>query len=367
MSDFHYWKRELLYAEVWENPATKVGERFGVSNVTIAKLCRRLKVPVPERGYWARKASGKDVKQMPLPPFKNPPMIVYRRNVSTPKPEIGSSDPELAKIAEVESRNLSNPTSEHKLIVKARQVLERARTDKYDRAVHAPSSPCLDVRVSRGLLDRALSIMNALVFALEAEGLGLTVSDTTISVEVFGQSISFGIEEELRLKERREVKSYFSTRLEKIYECSGNLTFRVSTTAAGIRACWSDGKRKSLEEHLPKLIGGILRNARSLRIEQEVRKQRELEWERQSRDEVERIRKTGEEQQRFENLVKCVNDWEKAEKIRTFVNAYQKMSEERGEPTTPESPRGQWLAWARRKADQLDPLQFGGNPSTHSL
>ncbi len=120
MSNFHYWKRELLYAEVWEKPVTKVGEKYGVSDVAIAKLCRRLRVPVPGRGYWARKAAGQTMKQTPLPPFKNPPVIVYREHIPTPKPKTDSSDPELVRIAEVESRDVAIPTVEHKLVAKAR-------------------------------------------------------------------------------------------------------------------------------------------------------------------------------------------------------------------------------------------------------
>jgi hypothetical protein len=101
MSDFYYWKRELLYAEVWEQPVTKVGQKYGVSDVAIAKLCRRLRVPVPGLGYWARKAAGQTLKQTPLPPFKNPPVIVCRKHAPAPKPQVDSSDPEFAKIAEV--------------------------------------------------------------------------------------------------------------------------------------------------------------------------------------------------------------------------------------------------------------------------
>ena len=37
--------REQLYAEVWAEPATKVAERYGVSDVAIAKWCRRMNVP----------------------------------------------------------------------------------------------------------------------------------------------------------------------------------------------------------------------------------------------------------------------------------------------------------------------------------
>jgi hypothetical protein len=357
MSDFYYWKREQLYAEVWEQPVTKVGEKYGVSDVAIAKLCCRLKVPVPGRGYWARKAAGQTIKQKPLPPSKNPPVIVYRKHVKSPKPQIDSSDPELVKIADVEAHTVPIPTIEHKLLAKARQVLEKARTDEYDRIVHPASSPCLDVQVSRGFLDRALTIMNALVFALEAEGLRVSVSRTSTSVEAFGQSVSFGLEEDLHIKERREVKSYSGTKMVNVYERSGNVAFRIWTTATGSRKHWGDSKTKRLEDLLPKCIAGIFRHARVLRLEKEEQRQRELRWERQRIEEGERARKAYEERQRLEHLEKCISNWQKAAQIRAFMDAYEKMCGEKGESIAPESKEGKWIGWARGKADQLDPLK----------
>ena len=49
--------------------------------------------------------------------------------------------------------------------------------------------------------------------------------------------------------------------------------------------------------------------------------------------------------------------WQKAEQIRAFVAAYQRMCEENGEPTDPESPKGEWIRWARETADRFDPLR----------
>ena len=59
--------REALYAEVWAEPMTTVASRFGVSSSFLARICVRLAVPRPPRGYWARLAAGKRVTQPPLP------------------------------------------------------------------------------------------------------------------------------------------------------------------------------------------------------------------------------------------------------------------------------------------------------------
>lgn len=357
MSGFDYWKRELLYTEVWAQPMTKVSEKYGISDVAIAKICRRLRVPVPGRGYWARKAAGYTVKQTPLPPFKNPPVIPHRMHVQIPKPQIESTDPELIKIAEVESRAVSIPTVEHALITKSRRALEKARTDEYKRTIPPPSSSCIDVKVSKECLHRAHGILNAILFALEEEGLDVKVSNESTSVEVFGQQISFGIEEDLIIKEKREVKTYLGTRILNVYERSGKLVFRVWGSANGSRARWGDGKARKLEEILPKCFGGIFRNARALRIEKEIQRQRDLEWERRWAEEEERVRKINEEKERLKELEELMANWQKAQQIRAFMDAYEQMCNTNGEPTTPESTAGEWIAWARKKADWLDPLK----------
>lgn len=113
---------------------------------------------------------------------------------------------------------------------------------------------------------------------------------------------------------------------------------------------------RRLEELLPKCIGGIFRHARLLRIEEEQREQRETAWERQRLEHEERIRKTKEEE-RLLNLEQCITNWHKAGQIQAFVDAFEKMCAEKGVPTTDDSPKGQWIAWARRKADWFDPLK----------
>ena len=45
--------REELYGLVWSEPMTKVAARYEVSSSFLARVCARLNVPRPPRGYWA--------------------------------------------------------------------------------------------------------------------------------------------------------------------------------------------------------------------------------------------------------------------------------------------------------------------------
>lgn len=46
----------------------RLAKQFGVSDVALAKACRRAGIPVPKRGYWAKSQAGKRVTRIPLPP-----------------------------------------------------------------------------------------------------------------------------------------------------------------------------------------------------------------------------------------------------------------------------------------------------------
>ena len=61
--------REELFNFVWAKPMTAVGRDFGISDRAMAKVCAKKQVPVPPRGYWAKKNAGKTVAKLPLPEF----------------------------------------------------------------------------------------------------------------------------------------------------------------------------------------------------------------------------------------------------------------------------------------------------------
>ena len=69
------WNRVELYNEVWNQPLVKLARKYGISDVRLGKVCRKLKIPHPGRGYWAKRAVGQAVEQVPLPEFKDAPVV----------------------------------------------------------------------------------------------------------------------------------------------------------------------------------------------------------------------------------------------------------------------------------------------------
>ena len=63
-------ERDRLYEEIWAEPVRTVAKRYGISDVALAKICRKLDVPRPPLGYWTRKEHGYAVERAPLPPVR---------------------------------------------------------------------------------------------------------------------------------------------------------------------------------------------------------------------------------------------------------------------------------------------------------
>ena len=80
------YNREELYEKVWKTPVRILAREYGVSDVAIAKTCRKLHIPLPGIGYWSKKAAHRPVE--PRPPL---PVIEIRSQQRTgtswaPKP-----------------------------------------------------------------------------------------------------------------------------------------------------------------------------------------------------------------------------------------------------------------------------------------
>ena len=63
----HTFYRQELFDLVWSEPTRTIAKRLGISDVGLAKACRRADLLLPPRGYWAKLAAGKTVKKPQLP------------------------------------------------------------------------------------------------------------------------------------------------------------------------------------------------------------------------------------------------------------------------------------------------------------
>ncbi len=156
--------RETLYSQVWSQPMTALADEYGVSSSYLARVCTRLNVPRPERGYWAKLAAGKPVQQPALPearPGDEPEWSKDGGYARYQKP-----CPTLPKDIKREFISKKNQPKHHQLIrnVKGLFLIGKETEDGYLK----PNKKLLvDIVVSKAGIDKALDIMNHVILAFD--------------------------------------------------------------------------------------------------------------------------------------------------------------------------------------------------------
>jgi hypothetical protein len=204
--------REELYKMVWSKPMTEIAEEFGISDVGLAKVCNKLKVPKPYRGYWQLVEAGRSPAVPHLPSArKNDPTKTIISPESA-RPNVQPQDPEFLKRLNAEKKSdrievSPNLRGAHQLVSAARYAIENGYIDGCGRMRAAWTvrnrEGCLDIRVSKQMLPRALRIMDALVKALEARGHDVEFSKDSSSFQINGERVPFYLWEAAKRSERQ--------------------------------------------------------------------------------------------------------------------------------------------------------------------
>src|SRR5687767_4174972 len=77
-------KRQELYQRVWREPMVQLAKAFAMSDVGLAKVCRKHDIPRPPRGYWAKVQNGQKLQRTPLPDAENNASIEMRDPADAP-------------------------------------------------------------------------------------------------------------------------------------------------------------------------------------------------------------------------------------------------------------------------------------------
>ncbi len=346
------WDRQELYEKVWQFPLRKLAAEYSLSDVGLAKVCRKLKIPLPGLGHWTKIAHGHSIPRPPLPVVKDLPALA--RQVREPNSPILAEDaPELERIARIEAGTTPAVTKAmlaHPLVAKTKSALSSARVN--DRGVlwAGRDVDCVDVRVSKDCLPRALRILAALLNMLEQEGFQLVVgnkgSESTSAI-ICGENIRFGVVEKSRqIKSATTSGSYTYNRV--TLEPTGILSLELwNYCPERLRRAWRDSDRAKIEEQLPACIAGMMKIALATRSRRDAEEKKEQA--RQKRiDEVRAVLEQIEkEEAKIKGLKREAIAWHRAERIRKYV----------AEARASAVKDAEWVVWAERQADRMDPLK----------
>ena len=360
------FERNLLYDQVWEKPMIVLALEYGLSDVGLRKICRRLNIPLPPQGYHLRKYKG---MKSPLPPAKNG-ILQYEAHLyqhEQSEAEVSSVAvliPEISFEEQPENRIIVSDqlNSPHLLIAEAKRELKKANPDSYGRVSTHRNSGC-DISVFPGSVDRSLRIMNALLKAMAKRGYLVSVDKLNHStvVKVLDEQINFRLGErahqvrhvptaEELLKKKRGL--YFTDPTFD-YSATGELTLSISDVHSynNEKVCL-DNKKGKIEEKLNAFIISLIKRALQMKDERARRQQEEKIRRERERHQWEREIQIRKDRERVDILMKQCNAWNESQNLRAFINAVR----EKYSPIDPEGELAKWLIWAGLQADHLDPL-----------
>lgn len=359
--------REDLYERVWTSPLRRLAPEFGLSDVGLAKICRRYSIPLPGLGYWTRVQFGKHPKREPLPQLEktasNQTDIVIQ---PTPAKAILEDVNTTVKTETVRIRLSDTEPVSHALALRTQKLLSHAT--KNERGLLTPKSGLVShISVSAVALSRALRILSGLLRVLEEQNFTIrwaTEQGSKLRIVALDEELGLAISEKIdavphtlteqELSRQKRGQWIYPPKCD--YRSTGKLRISIEGAPQGIRHSWGDGAEQWVENCVGKFIASLPIVAEARKREREESRRREKEWqERRKREEEERAQQE-EYERRAEVLTKLAQEWNSARLIREFGAAFAKASSHLCRTVAGKREAELFFIAAMEYADSVDPL-----------
>ena len=258
--------REDLYRKVWQMPMNRLAGEYGISGNGLAKICDRLNVPYPPRGWWAKKAAGKKVVIYRLPSPEPSTLQNVRISPTAPKSRVQEVPAEVQAIVKFALVKVPDRLQRPHRIIEATLLEreERRREAKRERDPHMRKF--MDPGEFTDADRRRHRILDTLFKALQKHGGKLDTSEKGgFSAEMQGEAIEFVLREKQK-RARRPLtpdEQRWATPGGKSWrpelQPAGILYITIRTYMAGkLRTEWIENSRNTLESLLPEILGTIV-------------------------------------------------------------------------------------------------------------
>ena len=385
--------REQLYKAVWSKSGVKVAAELGISDVALAKTCRRMGIPRPPRGYWAKREAGKKPIRPALPAAKagqsaditfHVAANVARREewaLTTPPTAMHGVKCKAVEFA-LEGGEL------HSIAKRHREALEKAKPRELG-FVECRGNHLFHCEMSAALVPLFVRALDALLWELEdrdyefkpgsGEYRGLRMCRDDDDATLHWSEAKMEVERQPTPEEKRRPSWTWQLKETKP---TGELSIEIGALGLKGKRKWTAGEGRTLEQ----VLGVIVEKLEAVFRGYEAQRIREAEWKRQraeneKREAEERVleakRKAEEEEKRKErerikrhkgkleeigrerrtNLVRATRAWKSAQEVAAFVE----RCEARWRASGAELSKAQleWLAWAKNEAAKLQPFEVG--------
>jgi hypothetical protein len=335
-----------------------LAKEFGMSDVGLAKVCRKHDIPVPPVGYWRRKETGYKVKRPPLRPLKDGPehLDIYIRERLRPEFE------ELAR--QVAPKIAIAPEISHPLALRSEKLLGTGKLNQRGLAI-SKNGALAHILVSREQLPRALKVLNALLLALEERNHPASwpkQENALLSAGIDGETVRFSLSELTdsapHVLTPSEAKHPWSAP-KYDYKLTGRLQLQIANLPpymGPIRRTWADGKQQRIEDCIGHFMVGLTVAAAAIRKNRQETEESHRQREEERKREEEERRIAEEHNRKAELVTELIQNWEEAVRLRKFMKAIEEETVRSDFSEEAKNDVQQVVEWVRQYADTLDPL-----------
>ncbi len=352
--------RKDLYDQVWSKPLSHLAKEYGISDVGLKKICKKLDVPTPKGGYWAKSRAGKPVKKIKLPEAQIGAPEVYEITQQKKKTEIELPVEIEQHIKELNESKIIVPTIVriyHPLVKQAKIYFTNDREDS-NGILGGKYQKCINIRVSKKLLSRALRIMHAIIIQLEKRNMQVKIRNENDTYIMIGDiEIRFRLRE--MLKKVIVPSSYYKDRFESKLEPTGNLILEISEHYYGgdIRKNFKDTNNKQVEQQINDFIINVMKLGIIEKREEEKREE-EAEKKQQKKEVLKnKLIKLEAEEEKIKNLFIDIENFNKSQILREYIKTLSEKADINSMTDEKKSEFNTWIKWASHIADCLDPLK----------
>lgn len=345
--------REELHAKVWAQPLLVIAREIGVSDVALGKACRKAKIPLPGRGYWAALKAGKKMKAPSLPATgPDQPASVQFTVLADPPLRVPPVPVQMLPKVPIPDQLLKP----HPLVAEFRAAAKGS--EEYNGVIGLNFEKYLRIRTSKVQLPRALILMDTLLKEFERLGLTVRVGGKHVETELVLKdgAVSFRLDERTTrqapppkpVKKGREEPSYdWGPK----YIMVGTGEFTLSFNQYRLRGCrhtWKDKRGAPIESVLHEVLESVPVWEAVLKEERLEAEQQKANAEAAEKRRIQAARTQEVLRRQRARLVGNLEAWERAQRLRQLVQAV-----ERSQPNLPEVTP--WLQWANEQIQLLDP------------
>ncbi len=372
--------REELYARIWAQPMAVVAPTLWISDVGLRGRCMGMNIPVPPRGYWARKSAGQRVQQPPLPQLDARSAAAYGvtefiRPMPARTSETAPDDGPVAAQRRFEARPenrivVADYTADpHPLVAETMHRYRRVKASPYNGMLQPERGPCLSLNVTAATMPRVLGILNALLVALDARGyktrIEMDAGHPRTVITVGTERVSMQIEEVIEHVEQPAPPPKRGARFgdwqppQRVAVATGRLILRLEQAdASAHRRSWSDCSLGQLEDRLHAIVVGVVDVADTIASRRRDEEDRAIRQRDEQIREYERYRQRAAEAEKVKGLEDLAARWHKSQQLRAYLAAIRRAMVS-DQDAASNAALFEWLAWADAYVAWLDPLASG--------